>query len=167
MVCAHAALALARRSLLSPPSALHLLLRQAAPLTDSALPEQLLLQQPPATSAAVEGSGPGATQQKSDAQALVVLLLLAQAAGCLAHHGVRVSHLFMRHMLEQLPQVASLCSAPAAELAAAHAQVGLMGCACCGWSRLHVMGCMCSGKPKACNGCPYASRQACVVPGVL
>jgi hypothetical protein len=71
----------------------------SAPLWDPAPAEQLL---------AALGTEGGGARSKRRAQALVALLLLAQAASALLDAGARPAALFMRHMLGQLPTLAPL-----------------------------------------------------------
>jgi hypothetical protein len=70
----------------------------------------------------LQGSSTGAhgsAAAKAVNRALVSLLLISQAASALLHYGVRSSHAFLQHMLQQLPAVASCCSAATKALAAA------------------------------------------------
>jgi hypothetical protein len=71
---------------------------------------------------ALGGSGGSSAGDKQRAQQLVALTLIAQTAAALLDSGVRVAHLFMRHMLQQLPSVAPLLAQSAGRLEASHAR---------------------------------------------
>jgi hypothetical protein len=89
----------------------------SAPLWDPAPAERLL--------AAMDAGGGAAAASpagKQRAQALVALLLLAQAAGALVDAGARPARLFVEHMLQQLPTLAPLMAGTAAALAQVKAQ---------------------------------------------
>ncbi|KAF8062810.1 hypothetical protein HT031_004140 [Scenedesmus sp. PABB004] len=72
---------------------------------------------------AAAAAAPLGPEDKGQARLVVGLLLLAQAAGCLLHHGVRVAHLFLSHSLARLPSLAEACAEGAAALSAAYARV--------------------------------------------
>lgn len=71
-------------------------------------------------------------QQKQHARKLGALLILAQAASCLLHYGVRVAHLFLQHSLQKLPSVAAACEKAAAGLAKAYKAVEKLPAAAAG-----------------------------------
>jgi hypothetical protein len=72
-----------------------------------------------------KGNDSGAA--KAVNRVLVSLLLVSQAASALLHYGVRSSHAFLQHMLQQLPAVSSCCAPATKALAAAAETVERQG----------------------------------------
>ncbi|GBF89708.1 hypothetical protein Rsub_02878 [Raphidocelis subcapitata] len=97
----------------------------AGALWDAAPAEQLLSQ----LCARVDARGVAAASgaDKRLMQQLVALVLVARAASAALDGGPRAAHLFVRHMMGQLPSVAPLVPRGAAALAAAHARAERRG----------------------------------------